>query len=121
MATSKSKIGREELVSKDQSRLKLKTKKEADYIINEVVAALESTLLSNLQTKDFTLKLSSFGKFTVRHKTGIVRFIPFTREVKQTKNKRKIRFTPLGELRRAEPEPESDPVNSKNDPKDSSK
>jgi hypothetical protein len=27
----------------------------------------------------------------------------------------------LGELRRAEPEPESDPVNSKNDPKDSSK
>jgi nucleoid DNA-binding protein len=67
------------------------------------------------------LKLSSFGKFTVRHKTGIVRFIPFTREVKQTKNKRKIRFTPLGELRRAEPEPESDPVNSKNDPKDSSK
>ena len=39
MATSKSKIGREELVSKVQSRLKLKTKKEADYIINEVVAA----------------------------------------------------------------------------------
>ena len=48
----------------------LATKKEAEMIVDTVVAALEATLLSNLQNNGFTLKLGSFGKFSVRHKPG---------------------------------------------------
>ncbi len=67
-----------------------------------MVRSLEATLLNNLATNGFTLKLNSFGKFSVRRKSGILRRIPFTGETMQTKMKRKIRFISLGALRRQE-------------------
>jgi nucleoid DNA-binding protein len=82
--------------------LALATKKEADYIVNVVVDSLEATLLDNLGTDGFTLKLGSFGKFSVRHKPGILRKIPFTGETILTKDRRKVRFVSLGALRQHE-------------------
>lgn len=41
--------------------------------MDTVVTALEATLLNNLGTDGFTLKLGSFGEFSVRHKAGILR------------------------------------------------
>jgi nucleoid DNA-binding protein len=67
-----------------------------------VVAALETTLLNNLGTYRFTLKLNGFGKFYVRHKPGILRKIPFTGETIFTKDRRPIRFVSLGMLRQRE-------------------
>ncbi len=80
----------------------LATKKEADYIVNVVVESLEATLLNNLGTDGFTLKLGSLGKFSVRHKPGILRKIPFTGETILTKDRRKVRFVSLGALRQHE-------------------
>jgi len=67
-----------------------------------VVAALEATLLNNLGTDGFPLKLNGFGKFSVRHKPGICRKIGFTGETIQTKMLRKVKFLSLGVLRRQE-------------------
>lgn len=67
-----------------------------------VIAALEATLLDNLGSNGFTLKLASFGKFSVRHKSGILRRIPFTGETILTKDRRKITFVSLGSLRQQE-------------------
>jgi nucleoid DNA-binding protein len=102
MSTGKSKAGRDELTSRVQRELNLPTKKEAEHIINVVVAQLEHTLLNNLTVNGFQLKLNSFGKFSVRHKSGIRRKIPFTGEVKMTNAKRKVKFITLGELRKNE-------------------
>jgi len=60
------------------------------------------TLLNNLEPDGFTLKLGSFGKFSVRHKPGILRKIPFTGETILTKDRRKITFVSLGNLRHRE-------------------
>ncbi len=94
--------GRQELASRVQQALALPTKKEAEMVLDTVVAALEATLLNNLQTNGFTLKLGSFGKFSVRHKPGIRRKIGYTGEIVQTKMKRKIGFISLGALRQRE-------------------
>ena len=94
--------GRSELASRVQLALMLPTKKQAEQIVDVVIASLESTLLNNLGTNGFTLKLNSFGKFSVRHKSGILRRIPFTGETILTKDRRKIRFVSLGILRRSE-------------------
>ena len=94
--------GRDELVSRVQQALALPTKKEAEMVVDTVVAALEATLLNNLGSNGFTLKLGSFGKFSVRHKSGILRRIPFTGATILTKDKRKITFVSLGELRQCE-------------------
>jgi len=67
-----------------------------------VIASPEATLLNNLGNDGFTLKLGSFGKFSVRHKPGILRKIPFTGEAILTKDRRKIRFVSLGALRQCE-------------------
>lgn len=71
---------REELVARVQQALALPTKKEAEMVVETVVAALEATLLNNLGTNEYVLKLGGFGKFSVRHKPGILRKIPFTGE-----------------------------------------
>jgi nucleoid DNA-binding protein len=84
------------LVSRVQQALALPTKKEAEMVVDTVVAALEATLLNNLGTDRFTLKLNGFGKFYVRHRPGIRRKIGFTGATIQTKMKRKIRFISLG-------------------------
>lgn len=94
--------GREELAARVQRALALPTKKEAEIVVDVVVAALEATLLNNLGLDGFTLKLSSFGKFSVRHKPGILRKIPFTGETILTKDRRTITFVSLGNLRQQE-------------------
>jgi nucleoid DNA-binding protein len=106
MSTGKSKAGRDELTTRVQQALKehlksqtLPTKKEAESIVNLVISALEATLLNNLDKNGFTLKLNSFGKFTIRHKSGIYRKIPFTGQTTWTKDKRKVKFITLGDLR----------------------
>ncbi len=102
MSTGKSKAGRDELSERVKRELNLSTKKEAEHIINVVIAELEHTLLNNLAVNGFTLKLNSFGKFSVRHKAGIYRKIPFTGETKMTNAKRKVKFVTLGDLRKQE-------------------
>jgi nucleoid DNA-binding protein len=94
--------GREESAARVQQALALPTKKEAQMVVETVVEALEATLLNNLETNGFTLKLGSFGKFSVRHKPGILRKIGFSGETIQTKMRRKIMFVSLGTLRRDE-------------------
>lgn len=94
--------GREELALRVQQALALPTKKQSQMIVYAVVSALEATLLNNLGVDGFTLKLGSFGKFSVRHKSGNFRRIPFTGETILTKDKRKVRFVSLGMLRRQE-------------------
>jgi nucleoid DNA-binding protein len=94
--------GRDELAARVQQALALPTKKEAEHIVNTVIESLEATLLNNLGTNGFTLKLGSFGKFSIRHKLGIRRKIPFTGETILTKDKRKVRFVSLGALRQHE-------------------
>ena len=94
--------GRDELATRVQQALMLPTKKQAEQIVDVVIGSLEATLLNNLGTDGFTLKLNSFGKFSVRHKRGILRKIPFTGETILTKDKRKIRFVSLGALRQLE-------------------
>ena len=85
-----------------QAALSLPTKKEADHVINAVIGSLEATLLNQLGTDGFTLKLNGFGKFYVRHRPGIRRKVGFSGETIQTKMKRKIRFISLGALRQRE-------------------
>jgi nucleoid DNA-binding protein len=94
--------GRDELRVRVQRALKLATKKDAEHVVNVVIESLEATLLNNLGTSGFTLKLGSFGKFSVRHKPGILRRIPFTGKTILTKDRRKVRFVSLGSLRLSE-------------------
>jgi nucleoid DNA-binding protein len=102
MSTGKSKAGRDQLTESVRTKLGLKTKKQAEHIIDTVIEALEAVLLNNLGTDKFTLKLNSFGKFTVRHRAGIYRKIPFTGQTKMTSAKRKVKFVALGGLRQNE-------------------
>lgn len=85
-----------------QQVLALSTKKEAEHIVDAVIGSLEATLLNNLEEDGFRLKLGSFGKFSVRHKSGILRKIPFTGETLLTKDRRKVMFVSLGSLRQCE-------------------
>jgi nucleoid DNA-binding protein len=94
--------GREELAEKVQVALALSTKKEAEHVVNSVILGIEATLLNNLETNGFTLKLNGFGKFSVVHKFGTLKKVGFTGETIQTKMRRKIRFISLGTLRQRE-------------------
>jgi len=94
--------GREELAARVQQALALPTKKEAEHVVNTVIASLETTLLNSLGTDGFTLKLNGFGKFSVRHRPGIRRKIGFSGETIQTKMRRTIKFVSLGALRQRE-------------------
>lgn len=94
--------GRNELAMRVQQALALPTKREAELVVNAVIGSLEATLLNNLGVDGFTLKLDSFGKFSVRHKPGILRKIGFSGETILTRDRRKVRFVSLGELRQCE-------------------
>src|SRR5258707_10635974 len=59
--------GRDELAVRVQIALSLPTKKEAEHVVNAVITSLETTLINHLGTDGFTLKLKSFGKFSVRY------------------------------------------------------
>lgn len=85
-----------------QQALALATKKEAGLVLDFVVGALEATQLNHLDTDGFTLKLGSFGKFSGRHKPGILRKIGYAGETIQTKMRRKVKFISLGSLRQRE-------------------
>ena len=69
--------GRDELAGRVQAALCLSTKKEAEHVVNAVVSCLECTLLNHLATDGFTLKLNSFGKFSVRHKWKLGDYEPY--------------------------------------------
>ena len=88
--------GRDELASRVQQALLLATKKQAEQIVDVVIGSLESTLLNNLGIDGFTLKLGSFGKFSVRHRPGILRLIPFTGETILTKDQAEGQVRQLG-------------------------
>src|SRR5712692_3913861 len=90
--------GRDELAVRVQAALSLPTKKEAEHVVNVPMESWETTLLNNVRTDGFTLKLNGLGKFYVRHRPGIRRKIGFTGETIQTKMRRKIRFISLGAL-----------------------
>jgi nucleoid DNA-binding protein len=94
--------GRDELTARVQTALSLPTKKEAEVVADAVIAAPEATLLNNLGTDGFALKLNTFGKFYVRHKPGIRRKIGFSGQTIQTKMLRKVKFISLGALRQRE-------------------
>jgi nucleoid DNA-binding protein len=94
--------GRDELVLRVQQRIALATKKEAQITVEAVISALEETLLNNLASDGFTLKLGSFGKFSVRHKSGIRRKVGFSGQTVLTKPLRKVKFISLGPLRQQE-------------------
>jgi nucleoid DNA-binding protein len=94
--------GREELAVTVQRALALATKKQAAHVIDAVIESLEITLLNHLGTDGFTLKLGGFGKFSIRHKAGILRRIPFTGKTILTKDRRTVRFVSLGSLRQRE-------------------
>lgn len=97
-----SKHGRHQLITKVQKALNLGTRKEAERVIDTVIDGIEQTLVDNLQTDRFVLKLKSFGKLTVRHSKGTYRRIPRTNELRKSHDKRKVKFTTLGKLRRLE-------------------
>jgi hypothetical protein len=42
----------------------------AEHIISALIWSLETTLLNNLETDGFTLKLNGFGKFLKKDLTG---------------------------------------------------
>jgi nucleoid DNA-binding protein len=85
-----------------QSILNLSTKKEAEFIIQAVIRALEQTLIDRIGSDGFSLKLGSFGKFKIHHRPSIYRKIPFTGEMKMINPKRKVKFVALGSLRALE-------------------
>jgi nucleoid DNA-binding protein len=100
--SAKARAGREELVSFIQQQLALLTKREAENVLNTVVTGIENILLNHLPDDGFSLKLNSFGKFSIKHKPGIYRKIPFTGETKMTNAKHKVKFLSLGKLRQHE-------------------
>lgn len=102
-----SRAGREELVSRVQSALRLSTRKEADILVSAVISCLEEALLDHLEDDGFSIKLNSFGKFSIHHRPAIWRSVGFTGETIRTKPLRKIRFVSLGRLRQREPEVET--------------
>lgn len=91
-----------ELCARVQQALGLETKKEAEVAVGAVIDALEQTLLNNLSTEGFSLKLGGFGKFKVRHLKATIRRVGFSGETVITKAKRKVKFVPLGMLRLSE-------------------
>jgi nucleoid DNA-binding protein len=107
---TKSAAGRMWMAALVQQHLNLKTKKEADRIINTVISALEEVLREGLTEDGFELKLNSFGKFIIRHKPGIYRKIGYSGEMVTTRAKRKVKFVALGDLRQREKVQLSPPI-----------
>jgi nucleoid DNA-binding protein len=93
---------KELVIGKVQASLGLASKKDAENLVNRVVEAIEQTLVENLGINQFSLKLNSLGRFTVRHRPGIRRKIPWSGEIMTTQDARKVKFIPLGALRAQE-------------------
>jgi len=101
MVTS-SRAGRNELVLAVQKTFGLPTRKQAEEMVAKFISCLEDTLLHHLGDDGFTMKLHSFGKFSVRHRHASRRKITFTGDVREIPPRRKIKFISLGKLRRLE-------------------
>lgn len=95
MATT-SRGGREEFIGRVQMALGLPTRKQAEELVTVFISCLEVTLIYHLGEDGFSMKLNSFGKFSIRHRPAIWRKVGFTGETTRTKAKRKIRFISLG-------------------------
>lgn len=78
------------------------TKKETERILELFTDTISDILVENAGEKSYILKVQGLGSFTVRKRPGSLRRIPQTDEMRQTKPKYKIRFSPLGKLRRLE-------------------
>ena len=96
-----SRIGLEKLTEKVAKVFGVSKKAAAD-LLGGVIQCIEDTLVDNLETDGFAIKLNKFGKLTVRHRPASLRKIPLTGETKLTSNKRKIKFVTLGQLRQLE-------------------
>jgi nucleoid DNA-binding protein len=99
-----SRIGLEMLIDRVAKAFKVK-KKEARELVGKVIVCLEDTLLDNIETDGFSIKLNKFGKLTIRHRGASLRKIPLTGEIKMTSRKRKVKFVTLGRLREQEKVP----------------
>ena len=100
-----SRIGWELFVDNVKQALGLRKKKETVRIVHAVISSIEKTLMDNMDTNRFSIKLGKFGKFMVRHSPASLRRIPLTGETRLTSGKRKIKFVALGALRKAEKMP----------------
>ena len=99
-----SRIGLEILIDNVAKTFKF-SKKKARGVVGMWVSCLEKTLLDNLDTDGFSIKLFKFGKLTIRHRAASLRKIPLTGEIKMTSRKRKVKFVTLGKLRENEKVP----------------
>jgi len=95
-------IGREILVEKVRQALGLETRREAARVASAVISCVEDTLVENLETDGFSIKLYKFGKLSVRHRPASLRRIPLTGETKITSRKRRVKLVVLGKLRKLE-------------------
>jgi nucleoid DNA-binding protein len=103
-ANTKSAAAWTELLIEAEHRLGTQTKKETERVIEAVVGGIEEVLVNNLPFDQFTLKLGTLGKFSVRHKPSVLRKISFTGEIKRLPERRKVVFRSLGQLREKEVE-----------------
>src|SRR5271165_3164972 len=104
--------GRDQLINILQKDLKPildqnLTKKEIETLLGVFINSIEKTLIENIDNDGFVLKLNQFAKLTIHHRAGILRLIPFNQKTTLTKDKRKIKFTTLGQLRKLEVDPKS--------------
>ena len=99
-----SRIGLEILVDKIAKTWQV-SKKKARGMLDMFLGCLEATLLENIESDGFAIKLNKFGKLTVRHRAASLRKIPLTGEIKMTSRKRKVKFVTLGKLREQEKVP----------------
>ena len=101
LAPVRSVTTRREVIAKVQSALNL-TKKAAEMVTGAVVDGLEQTLIDNLEQDGFSIKLGSFGKFSIRHRPGSYHRIPLGDEMRMSDTLRKVKFVALGRLRQRE-------------------
>lgn len=95
-------VGRDVVATLVRQTLNLNSDREADHVVCVVTDSIVTVIKENIDTNGFTLKLPSFGKFEVRHKTGKLRKIPLTGKVQMTADKRKVKFSVLSEFRQLE-------------------
>jgi nucleoid DNA-binding protein len=88
-------FGCETVASRVRLELNLSSDREADNVVRTVLDGIVAEIKEHIEIDGFTLKLPSFGKFTVRHKQGKMRKIPLTGKTQMTADNRKVKFTPL--------------------------
>ena len=95
-------LGRDSVALRVRKELNLPSDREADNVVQTVLGSIATVIKENIDTDGFTLKLPGFGRFTVRHREGKMRLLPLTGKTQMTADKRKVKFTPLSELKALE-------------------